>query len=140
MPENGPDNALLAKTVYYFDYQGTRFTSLNSQPLSVDSEEAALQQRGWLEQVLSDNPNRWTVIFHHHPMTPATKRRIPHDGLSEHFKPLYEKFNVDLVLQGHDHSYTRGENLSCGGTWLGQQSPVYVVSVSGPEMYGGGAS
>ncbi|AQQ67039.1 hypothetical protein Mag101_04825 [Microbulbifer agarilyticus] len=140
LPENGPDNALLAESVYFLDYQGTRFISLNSQSLSVDSEETALQQRDWLERVLSDNPNHWTVIFHHHPMMPATKRRTPHEGLNEYFKPLYEKFNVDLVLQGHDHSYARGENLSSGGTWLGQQSPVYVVSVSGPKMYDGGAS
>ena len=48
-------------------------------------------------------------------------------------KPIYDKYRVDLVLTGHDHSYGRsnvvaGENRRDGGT-------VYVVSVSGPKMY-----
>jgi len=44
------------------------------------------------------------------------------------------------VLQGHDHTYARGEFLSFIGRIVGDQSPVYVVSVSGPKMYelGGG--
>ena len=140
LPKNGPDNSELTETVYYVDYQGTRFISLNTQAMTIDPFVKTIQQKEWLEEVLENNPNRWTVIFHHHPMLPATEDRTGHAMLNLYFKVLYEKYNVDLVLQGHDHSYARGDNLSIGGTWLGRQSPVYVVSVSGPKMYAGGAS
>jgi len=45
--------------------------------------------------------------------------------------PLLEQFKVDLVLQGHDHTYCRGQHPSAvhNGAW----SPVYVVSVAGPK-------
>lgn len=43
-------------------------------------------------------------------------------------EPVLQKHRVDLVLQGHDHTYARGRK---GG-------PVYVVSVAGPKQYVGG--
>ena len=53
----------------------------------------------------------------------------------KHFQPLLEKYGVDLVLTGHDHSYGRGivsDNKNI------KPSIVYVVSVSGPKMYEAG--
>jgi hypothetical protein len=138
-PKNGPRNNRLSETVYYFDYQGVRFISLDTPAMDADPIIKTLQQKSWLRGVLEDNPNHWTVVFHHHPMHAATKDRSGHAMLNLHFKKLYEKYNVDLVLQGHDHSYARGKNLSTGGRWFGRQSPMYVVSVSGPKMYEGGA-
>jgi 3',5'-cyclic AMP phosphodiesterase CpdA len=43
---------------------------------------------------------------------------------------------VDLVLQGHDHSYSRG-NLVDNRTEdpEAHTGPVYVVAVTGPKMY-----
>ena len=55
---------------------------------------------------------------------------------------MFDKFGVDLVLQGHDHSYARGRtaaataNVATGvNTRDGATGPVYVVSVSGPKQY-----
>ncbi|MCB0375985.1 MAG: hypothetical protein KDD04_08725, partial [Sinomicrobium sp.] len=51
-------------------------------------------------------------------------------------QPLFEKYGVDLVLTGHDHSYGRGTNLPIGrGKLPTLEGPIYVVSVSGPKMY-----
>src|SRR5690606_10086823 len=45
----------------------------------------------------------------------------------------------DIVLQGHDHTYCRGQNLS--KTIPGSENnPMYIVSVSGPKMYGLGTN
>jgi hypothetical protein len=56
--------------------------------------------------------------------------------LRTYWQPLYERYGVDLVLQGHDHAYGRGANLAEGAT-VGNQGagPVYVVSIAGPKMY-----
>ena len=57
------------------------------------------------------------------------------------WKPLFDKYNVDLALQGHDHTYTRGRvepyevNLVDGENLQDITGTVYVVSVSGGKMY-----
>jgi hypothetical protein len=51
------------------------------------------------------------------------------------WKPLFDKYDVDLVLQGHDHTYGRGESVSEGVPRREEAGTVYVVSVSGPKMY-----
>jgi 3',5'-cyclic AMP phosphodiesterase CpdA len=130
LPENGPSN--LAETVYWLDYQGARIISLNS-------NEQEAEQVEWLDGLLADNPNRWTVITFHHPIF-STARGRDNPELRNLWKPVFDKHKVDLVLQGHDHTYARfggrlasdnvpsGANVLDGGT-------VYVVSVSGPKMY-----
>jgi hypothetical protein len=132
LPENGP--AGLEETVYYFDFQGTRVIALNS---NIDQE----RQIPWLEAVLGENRNAWTVITFHHPIFSGSMSR-DNARLRSLWKPVFDKYRVDLVLQGHDHVYVRtglsvpdnpavGTNSedSSGGT-------IYVVSVSGPKMYG----
>ena len=131
-PSNGPKD--LKETVYYLDYQGTRFISLNT------NEHEALQA-DWVEQVLSKNPNRWTIITYHHPMYSSGQGR-DNVELRKTWKPIFDKYKVDLVLQGHDHSYARtghklpekAENIESGVN-LKAGPTVYVVSVSGPKQY-----
>ena len=56
--------------------------------------------------------------------------------MREAWKPVFDKYAVDLVLQGHDHSYARGQNIGEGVTLKDPtKGTVYVVSVSGPKQY-----
>ncbi len=130
-PKNGP--AKLQETAYFIDYQGVRIVSLNS------NERHAIQAE-WLDKVLTDNPQKWTVVTFHHPLySTAIGRDNP--LIRQAWQAVFDKHRVDLVLQGHDHSYgrtglLRGENTTTG---LAKQVPasgtVYVVSVSGPKQY-----
>jgi len=56
--------------------------------------------------------------------------------MREALLPLYDKYGVDLVLQGHDHLYARSQKLA-GGKIVAPDAPgtVYIISVSGPKMY-----
>jgi hypothetical protein len=140
-PDNGPTQGTAAViealkgTVYYLDYQGVRFISLNSNVSAVASAlrpEFLEVQRAWLESVLADNPNKWTVATFHHPMfSTADGRNNPTQRAS--WLPVLERYGVDLVLQGHDHSYGRG-NVAEGTTGATGKT-IYAVSVSGPKMY-----
>lgn len=132
LPTNGP--AGLEETAYYIDYQGARIVSLNSN----ERHEA---QAAWLDSILSDNPNRWTILTFHHPIYNSAKGR-DNKELRDLWQPVFDRHHVDLVLQGHDHTYARSglitfeENLSSGATARnGDSGTVYVVSVSGPKMY-----
>ncbi len=134
--QNVPDDYLM-ETVYYIDYQGVRFISL-------DSNIETKKQVPWLRKVLEDNPNRWTIMTFHHPMfSPASNR--DNKEMRQHWKPLLDEFKVDLVLSGHDHTYSRTGLVNLKGVKnipTGYQQAydpeigtVHVVSVSGPKMY-----
>ena len=126
LPENGING--LSETVYYIDYQGVRIISLNS-------NKKVEEQTKWLETVLQSNKNAWTVVVFHHPIFASAKRR---DNLTirRQWKPVFDTFKVDLVLQGHDHLYARGR--VCGSAENGMKTrncTVYVTSISGMKMY-----
>jgi predicted MPP superfamily phosphohydrolase len=123
LPKNGPSQ--LQDAVYYLDYQDLRVISLNSQLIMLDSAIAGVQER-WIEQVLAASPKRWNIVLMHHPVYSTAKNR-DNTILRERFKPIFEKYGVDLVLQGHDHTYARGA--------VGRERPVYLLSVAGPKMY-----
>jgi len=132
LPVNGP--AGLEETAYAFDYQGARIVVLNS----MDREQ---EQRAWLDSLLTDNPNRWTIVSFHFPLYSTTGDRDNRE-LRETWKPVFDKHHVDLVLQGHDHTYARGRpwafatNAATGVNRRDRKSgTVYVVSVSGGKMY-----
>ena len=137
LPENGPDIEELKETVYYTDYQDLRIISLNS---NLKQEE----QIEWLEEVLRNNPKKWVVVTYHHPLFSASGGR-DNERLRSLWKPLFDKYNVDLALQGHDHSYARGRtaphlaegehNVLDGLNTRDYTGTVYVVSVSGGKMY-----
>jgi len=134
LPSNGP--AGMEQTVYFVDFQGVRFIVLNStEAVYDDAPDRGAYQARWLEGVLADNPNRWTVVSFHHPVISVSRER-DNPPLREHWQPLFDRYGVDLVLQGHDHAYGRGSNVDDGTmAWNGYSGTMYVVSVAGPKMY-----
>ena len=119
LPKNGIPE--LDETFYHLDYQGVRLIVLNS-------NKKLKQQARWLESVLEHNPNFWTVVVFHHPVWHSILGR-DNKMARKYWQPLFDRFKVDLILQGHDHVYTRGHGP--GKT----DGPVYVTSVSGNKMY-----
>lgn len=131
LPENGPEG--LEETAYYMDYQNMRIIGLNS---NVDHEK----QAKWVEKLLSETDKDWIVVTFHHPLFSASDGRDNKEWRAL-MKPIFDKYEVDLVLQGHDHSYARGrvspnENVLDGVNLRDKTGTVYVVSVSGGKMYG----
>lgn len=126
LPENGP--AGLEETCYYLDYQGVRIISLNT-------EEKVAEQVAWLDKTLTNNSNRWTVLTFHRPIYSSAKGR-DNKAIREAWLPIFDKHKVDIVLQGHDHTYARSRNMRSGVNVRNDESgTIYVVSVSGPKMY-----
>jgi len=131
LPAHGPRG--LEETCYTFDYQGVRFVALNS-------NEGLAEQAEWLERVLASEPRRWTVVTFHHPVfSPAKGRDNPE--LRRLWKPVLDRYRVDLVLTGHDHTYARSGRVATNVATAGgpvydpEIGTVHVVSVSGPKMY-----
>ncbi|HZP81230.1 MAG TPA: metallophosphoesterase family protein [Chthonomonadaceae bacterium] len=94
-----------AETHYTFDYGAARFVAFNSD--DVENKE----QLAWLDKTLAtarqDRKVRWLIVYQHHPLFGSTQRRGDNQALIAALQPLYDKYQVDLVLQGHDHVYER---------------------------------
>ncbi len=119
----------LHESVYTVDYQDVRVIVLNS----TDQLEA---QTKYIEGQLKDCKAKWKIITCHHSIfAPAKGRNF--QFARDHWKPLLDKYGVDLVLNGHDHTYARGHVpvLTTDGQDAGSLGTVYVTSVSGPKMY-----
>jgi 3',5'-cyclic AMP phosphodiesterase CpdA len=142
LPLNGPKGVdELSEQSYYIDYQGVRFVSLDVNVYSNEAFSPSTKQRigdmqlAWLEELLKTNPNRWTIVVQHQPMYPIAKGR-DYVEMRAALLPLYDKYHVDLVLQGHDHTYARTHKLVAGKVVSpSQPGTIYAISVSGPKMY-----
>lgn len=125
-PENGPGG--LEETCFYFDYQGLRFIVLNG-------NEGLEEQAKWLKGVLKNNPNRWTVVGIHQGFYPSGWER-DYPEYRELFLPLMEKYGVSMVLQGHDHAYSRTYPLRKGKIVDDPAEGIcYVISNAGSKQY-----
>lgn len=126
LPANGPHG--LEESSYWLDYQGLKVIVLNN-------NEMLEEQRDWLEGVLKANKASWTVVSMHQPVY-STGQERDNPVLQELYLPLFDHYGVDLVLQGHDHTYGRTYPLKAGRIATGgEKGTVYVVSSSGAKFY-----
>ncbi|WP_022971895.1 purple acid phosphatase family protein [Xanthomonas maliensis] len=124
LPRNGP--AATARTSYWFDYQDVRIAVLDG-TAALDLGAGAAQAQ-WLDRVLGENPHPWSIVLIHQPFfSPRADRE--NERLVEQVLPMIRRHRVDLVLQGHDHTYGRRSDEGS------QATPVFVVSVAGPKQY-----
>ena len=121
----------LHETVYTVEYQGVQVIVLNS-------NEMLEEQTRYLQKQLEKPGNHWRIVtFHHSMFSPRRGVSDLSDLMEAEWKPLFERYNVDLVLQGHDHTYTRGQvPVREGSEYLKDSfQTMYVTSVSGPKQY-----
>lgn len=125
LPHNGAPG--VESTSYWFDWQGARFVVLDGTS-ALDLGTAQAQAR-WLDDVLAARPQAWRIVMIHQPIHSPLESR-DHTLLREHIQPVLEARRVDLVLQGHDHTYGRR-----GGEDATRATPQYVLSVVGAKQY-----
>jgi hypothetical protein len=126
LPDNGPPG--LEETVYSLSYQGMCLIVLNgNEPMDAQAE--------WLETVLSRNTADWTIVAIHQTVYPISTRRHV-TTFQEVLVPIFDRYAVDLVLQGHDHGYARTLSLKNHQPVTGnKKGTVYIISNSGPKFY-----
>jgi len=129
LPVEGTLAPELHETVYTVDYQDIRIIVLNSNDLLEEQTEYVASQ-------LENSPAKWNIITCHHSIFSPAKGR-DFQFARENWKPILDKYNVDLVLNGHDHTYARGHvpMRTADTTSSNTLGTVYVTSVSGPKQY-----
>jgi predicted phosphodiesterase len=106
----------LPKPEYYYSYTygNAEFFSLDTNTkrnLKPDGE-----QYRWLEKALAASTAKWKICYHHHPAYSSDDDDYGNswkgstasgDARVRNFVPLYEKYKVDVVFNGHIHVYER---------------------------------
>ena len=103
------------------------------------------EQYKWLRKQLRSERKRFTLVaFHHAPFSSgphasihpdATPKEWPIDEGRRFLVPLFEMYDVDVVLNGHDHIYERSEKN--GIPYIvtgGGGAPLYKIN-SSPNPY-----
>lgn len=127
LPRNGPV-FVQPERAYFFEYGNALFIIL-------DSNLPPATQTAWLEDVLRRSSAKWKFVAFHHPAFSSAPNR-DNKTLRELWTPIFDRYGVDLVLQGHDHAYLRTHPLRAGKpTGNPARGTTYVVSVSGAKMY-----
>lgn len=121
--ENNTIGATPAGGDYWYIYNNTLFMDLNTNNIS------AAEHKAFMEDAIAKNPDvRWkTVIFHQ--SVYSTASHINDDNiikLRETLPPIFTELDIDIVLQGHDHVYTRSYMMDgvVADTTNGVQSSV----------------
>ncbi len=112
---------------YSFNYGNAKFIMLNTNNLIDNKLEPA--QYNWLEKELKNNNKKWTIVSLHNPMysvgnygADSSKNYISL-ALRAQLTKLFVDCKVDLVLQGHDHVYSKTFPIKADG--MADTNPIY---------------
>ncbi|MEU6273649.1 metallophosphoesterase family protein [Streptomyces populi] len=163
LPDNGPDKANLPG-VYSFVHGNTAIISLDANDVSFEIPAnlgiSGGTQTTWLETRLKKyraaRDIDFIVVFFHHCAYCTSTAHASEGGVRQEWVPLFEKYTVDLVINGHNHQYERTDvikanavtkKLPIGGTAYTETDGVVYVTAgaagrslyafSAPESYEG---
>jgi hypothetical protein len=132
---NGPKG--LEGTCFFVDFKNLKLISFDSAAdgeLENENGYEVTSQKAWLDSVLRTNTKEWVIVTTHLPFY-SPKESRDNALIRRNFQPILEKYKVDMVLTGHDHSYGRGTATDSSNP---DNAIMYVVSVSGPKLYPAG--
>ncbi|HXG55510.1 MAG TPA: metallophosphoesterase [Vicinamibacterales bacterium] len=101
--------------------QNVRFFALETTSLDPD-------QVAWIQKELEGSREDWKIPYFHHPPYSSGGRHGSHGAIRDVLEPMFVKFNVSVVFNGHDHVYERVKP---------QQGIVYFVTGAGGQLRAG---
>ncbi len=127
LPRNGP-RGVTPERAYAFEYSNAKFIIL-------DSNVDPAQQTAWLEKQLANTKATWKFVSYHHPAYSSGGNR-DNERVRNLWTPIFDRYHVDLALQGHDHAYLRTYPMR-GQKRVAttKDGTVYLISVSGTKFY-----
>lgn len=105
-------NATPAGNDYYYTYGDVLFIVLNTNNYNCADHEALIKKA---EQAA---PNaKWKIVTFHHDIYGSGYDHSDSDGivLRTQLTTLLDKYDIDVILQGHDHTYSRSYMLTSDG-------------------------
>ena len=119
---------------YYklFNMDGKLYYTFSPKPnirfFALESTYPVPEQIQWLENELKASSSDWKIVFFHHPLYSSGDRHGSDLRLRDVLEPLFVKYDVSVVLTGHDHFYERVKP---------QKGIAYFVVGSGGQLRAG---
>ena len=114
---------------YSFDAAGWHIVSLNSNCVRIGGCHTNSPQYQWLAADLAAHPNVCTIAFYHHPVYFVGPIDDPQNMTA--IWSLMAQNGVDMVFNGHDHSYQRWKPLDGNGNVASGGVTEFVVGGGG---------
>ena len=99
---------------YYYTYGNTLFIVLDTNNYN------AATHRNVIKKAVEENKDaKWRVVMFHQDIYGSGLDHSDSDGmiLRTALTPIMDEFDIDVVLQGHDHTYSRTYQLSSSGRY-----------------------
>lgn len=111
-PDTGEEGATAAGYDYFYSYGDVLFITLDTNNYNVASHEKLLQKA-----IASHKDAKWKIVTFHQDIYGSGKDHSDSDGiiLRTQLTTLFDKYDIDVVLQGHDHTYSRTYMLTSDG-------------------------
>ena len=131
----------LTRQYYSFDYENVHFLAMSTELEGAGELNA---QYDFVNRDLSNASRNleidWIIVFLHKPLYSLPTKSFDQEetrSLREVYNPLFRKYNVDLVLQGHNHNYQRIENGELNRNLSEAERPTTfaVVGTAGAPIY-----
>lgn len=97
---------------YYYSYGNALFIVINANNYNAADHEALIKK------AIKAHPNtKWRIVVMHQDIYGSGLDHSDSDGilLRTQLTPIYDANKIDVVLQGHDHTYARTYQLSSDG-------------------------
>ena len=106
----------LNKPYYSFDYGKVHFIVMASESkFEKGSEQYNFVVRD-LEETSKNKDVNWVIVTSYGPFYTSPSKHTAEKDLRDIYHPLFEKYDVDLVLQAHNHNYQRTFPISYNTT------------------------
>ena len=118
---------------YSFDWGNVHFVSVDSNAPLVLAAGGQGPMLNWLENDLRTTRQYWKIVyFHHPPFAGGPNENDVSSALARSYLvPILERHGVQLVLNGHEHSYQRTYPLTGKQIVTEGKGTVYVTSGGG---------
>lgn len=105
-------NATAAGNDYYYSYGSALFIVLNTNNYNCADHEALIQKA-----IASHPKAAWRIVTFHQDIYGSGLDHSDSDGivLRTQLTTMMDKYKIDVVLQGHDHTYSRSYLLTSDG-------------------------
>ena len=97
---------------YFYSYGNALFIVINANNYN------AADHKALIEKAIKENPNaKWRIVVMHQDIYGSGLDHSDSDGiiLRTQLTPIFDANDIDVVLQGHDHSYARTYQLTSDG-------------------------
>ena len=115
-----------------FNMDGKFYYTFNPKPdvrfFALESSYPVPEQLEWLEKELKGSTSEWKIVYFHHPLYSSGDRHGSDERLRQVLEPMFLKYNVSVVFNGHDHFYERVKP---------QKGITYFVVGSGGKLRSG---